>query len=87
MLVDSHCHLDHLNLDDNHSSLSSILDYARQRGVGAFLGVGVDLDSSARLIELAESNLDVLVSVGVHPLQETLPALPEPDDLIRIASA
>lgn len=86
MLVDSHCHLDHINLDDNHSSLSSILDDARKRDVGAFLGVGVDLDSSARLIDLAESNRDVLVSVGIHPLQETLPVLPEPDDLIRIAS-
>jgi TatD DNase family protein len=86
LLVDSHCHLDHLNLEDNHSSLSSILDDARQRGVSAFLGVGVDLNSSARLIELAKSNRDVLVSVGVHPLQETLPALPEVDDLIRIAS-
>lgn len=86
MLVDSHCHLDHLNLGDNHNSISSILDDARKRGVGAFLGVGVDLDSSARLIDLAESNRDVLVSVGVHPLQETLPALPEPDELVRIAS-
>ena len=86
MLVDSHCHLDHLNLDDHDSSLSSILDDARKRGVSAFLGVGVDLDSSARLIDLAESNRDILVSVGVHPLQETLPALPEADDLIRIAN-
>ncbi|WP_438951371.1 TatD family hydrolase [Porticoccus sp.] len=86
MLVDSHCHLDHLNLDDDHSSLSSILDDARERGVTAFLAVGVDLNSSARLIDLAESNRDILVSVGVHPLQETLPALPEPDDLMQMAN-
>lgn len=86
MLVDSHCHLDHLDLADFQNSLPLLLDSARQRGVGHFLSVGVDLATSAKLIELAESQPDVSVSVGVHPLQRELPPLPEVSELVALAS-
>ncbi|TNE75667.1 MAG: TatD family deoxyribonuclease [Gammaproteobacteria bacterium] len=84
MLVDSHCHLDHLDLADYQNSLSALLDAARQRGVEQFLSVGVDLESSARLVELARDCDDVLVSVGVHPLQRELPAMPEVEQLVAL---
>ncbi len=84
MLVDSHCHLDHLDLADYQNSLSEILAAARQRGVQQFLSVGVDLATSAKLIEMAQSFPDVVVSVGVHPLQRELPPLPEVAELIDL---
>ncbi len=84
MLVDSHCHLDHLSLEKYQSSLSSLLDAARNRGVSHFLSVGVDLESSAHLIGLAQQHPDVSVSVGVHPLQKSMPPLPEISQLLAL---
>ncbi|TNF07302.1 MAG: TatD family deoxyribonuclease [Gammaproteobacteria bacterium] len=84
MLVDSHCHLDHLDLSDYHNSLPQLLDAARQRGVEQFLSVGVDLKSSSHLVELAQTRDDILVSVGVHPLQRELPPLPEVSELLSL---
>lgn len=86
MLVDSHCHLDHLDLADYQSNLSDLLQAARKRGVGHFLSVGVNLESSKNLIALANEYDDVSVSVGVHPLQETRPPIPEISELIELGS-
>ena len=85
MLVDSHCHLDHLDLSNHQNSLDNILDNARARGVERFLTVGVDLNSSAKLIELASGLPDVMVSVGVHPLQQKLPPIPRVEELVGLA--
>lgn len=84
VLVDSHCHLDHLDLVDYQNSLSLLLDAARQRGVQQFLSVGVDLVTSAKLIDMARSCPDIVVSVGVHPLQREVPPLPEVAELVNL---
>ena len=86
MLVDSHCHLDHLDLAEYQGDLSALLQAARERGVGHFLSVGVNLESSKKLIALANEYDDVNVSVGVHPLQETRPPIPEISELIELGS-
>ena len=67
-LVDSHCHLDRLKLDAYGGSLEKALDAARDRGVGRFLCVGIDMQNAAQVIELAEKYDDVYASVGMHPL-------------------
>lgn len=84
MLVDSHCHLDHLDLAEYQSDLSGLLQAARDRGVKRFLSVGVDLASSKKLIALAHENEDVKVSVGVHPLQKKRPPLPDISELTEL---
>ena len=86
MLVDSHCHLDHLDLAEYQGDLSALLQAARERGVGHFLSVGVNLESSRKLIALANEYDDVNVSVGVHPLQETRPPIPQISELIELGS-
>lgn len=68
MLVDSHCHLDRLNLDKFDGDLDAVLDLARSRGVGKFLCVGISLENVDRVVELAGHYDDVVCSVGVHPL-------------------
>ncbi len=40
MLVDSHCHLDRLDLSAHQGSLDAALQAARERGVGHFLFIG-----------------------------------------------
>lgn len=68
MLVDSHCHLDRLDLAVHGGSLDAALDAARQRGVGHFLCIGISVDNTAAVKALAQRYADVDCSVGVHPL-------------------
>ncbi|MBT8768360.1 TatD family hydrolase [Metapseudomonas boanensis] len=68
MLIDSHCHLDRLDLAAHGGSLDAALEAARARGVGHFLCIGVSADNAASVKALAEHYADVDCSVGVHPL-------------------
>ena len=78
MLVDSHCHLDRLDLAAHDGSLDAALAAARDRGVQHFLCIGVSADNAGAVKSLAERYADVDCSVGVHPLdleQGEAPAL------------
>lgn len=68
LLVDSHCHLDRLDLSAHGGSLDAALDAARAKGVGHFLCIGVSVDNAQAVRELAERYCDVDCSVGIHPL-------------------
>lgn len=68
MLIDSHCHLDRLDLAAHGGSLDAALDAARAAGVGHFLCIGVSADNAATVKGLAERYDDVDCSVGIHPL-------------------
>lgn len=68
MLIDSHCHLDRLDLAAHGGSLDAALDAARVAGVGHFLCIGVSADNAATVKALAERYHDVDCSVGIHPL-------------------
>ena len=78
MLVDSHCHLDRLDLAAHDGSLDAALAAARACGVQHFLCIGVSADNAGAVKALAERYADVDCSVGVHPLdleQGEAPAL------------
>ncbi|MFW3896048.1 TatD family hydrolase [Pseudomonas putida] len=83
MLVDSHCHLDRLDLAAHDGSLDAALDAARARGVGHFLCIGVSADNAAQVKALAERYADVDCSVGVHPLDLAPGAEPALDWLLQ----
>jgi len=68
MLIDSHCHLDRLDLTPYNGSLDAALDAARTRGVRKFLCIGVDATNAPVVQALADQHADVFCSVGVHPL-------------------
>ena len=63
-LFDSHCHLDDRSF---FKDLEATLHNAQDNGVNHIMTVGVDLKSSQRAVELAESISGVYASVGVHP--------------------
>lgn len=69
MLVDSHCHLDRLDLAPYAGSLDRALDFARQEGIGHFLCVCIDMENYADVLEIAERYADVNASVGLHPTE------------------
>ncbi|MBB3101856.1 TatD family hydrolase [Azomonas macrocytogenes] len=68
MLVDSHCHLDRLDLAIHGGSLDAALQAARGKGVGHFLCIGINAANTATVKSLAERYEDVDCSVGIHPL-------------------
>ncbi len=68
MLIDSHCHLDRLDLSAHGGSLDAALAAARARGVGHFLCIGISADNAAAVKALSERYSDVDCTVGVHPL-------------------
>ena len=80
-MIDSHCHLDRLELGER--SLESALDEARGRGVERFLCIGVNLEDQSP-VRVAEQHDDVYASVGVHPLYHT-DAVPQAQDLVALA--
>ncbi|CAE6910807.1 TatD family hydrolase [Ectopseudomonas khazarica] len=82
MLIDSHCHLDRLDLAAHGGSLDAALDAARVAGVGHFLCIGVSADNAATVKGLAERYADVDCSVGVHPLDLEPGAAPALDWLL-----
>lgn len=84
MLVDSHCHLDRLKLDEFSGELGAVLELARSRGVGKFLCVGISLDNADKVVALAAEHEDVVCSVGVHPLDLDA-GVAEVDALIEMA--
>ena len=69
MLVDSHCHLDRLQLDKKYAgSLDAALQAAREAEVEKFLCIGISLANRERVMQLAQQYADVFCAVGVHPL-------------------
>lgn len=64
MFVDAHCHLDDEQFTSN---LDAVIARAEQAGVQAMIAAGVDVESSRKVVALAERNRIVYAVVGIHP--------------------
>jgi len=67
-MIDSHCHLDRLDLSPYDNSLDKALVNARSKGVEGFLCIGIGFDKAAEMVVLQSRYPDVWLSLGVHPL-------------------
>lgn len=63
MLIDSHCHLQHFELDERRR----VVERARKRGVGGFLVPAVRLEEADDLLAFCEAEPNVWCALGVHP--------------------
>lgn len=68
MLVDSHCHLDRIDLAPYGGDLSAALAAARERGIARMLCIGIDRGNADTVCNIARTYPGVYASVGVHPL-------------------
>lgn len=68
MFIDSHCHLDRLDLTPYGGELSGALQAAAEAKVSHMLCIGVDLNNSPTVVNIAEEHANVFSAVGVHPL-------------------
>ncbi|MEM9398888.1 MAG: TatD family hydrolase [Verrucomicrobiota bacterium] len=64
MLIETHCHLDFPDFQDD---LSDVIKRAEDAGVSRMISIGTDLPSSRRAIQLAEKFPSVYATVGIHP--------------------
>lgn len=83
-LIDSHCHLDRLDLAPYDNQLSNALTYANEVGVGHMLCVSINMENFKAVIDTAKNYSFVSASVGVHP-NETKGHDPSVEELISLA--
>lgn len=66
-LVDSHCHLDRLDLAPYDGQLQGAIAAAAQQSVTHMLCVSIDLEHYPQVLAPAEQFANIYASVGVHP--------------------
>lgn len=70
MLVDSHCHLDCIDLAEFDNSFDKLIKHTRSAGVEHILCVSIDLKQYPEMLEKVRSYADVSVSAGMHPMAD-----------------
>ena len=84
MLVDSHCHLDRVDLAPYHGDFSRFVEETRDAGVDHMLCVAIDLEHYAGMRALVANHEGISVSVGVHPNEKDRHE-PDVDELVALA--
>ena len=64
MIIDTHCHLDFKDFDNDRDS---VIDRAREKGVVRIINVGSSIEGSRHAVELAKKYDMVHASIGIHP--------------------
>ncbi len=67
MLVDSHCHLDRVDLKPYDNDFSRLVSETLKCGVEHMLCVSIDLESWPAMVSLIKDYPQITMSVGVHP--------------------
>ncbi len=69
-LVDSHCHINKLDLTEFNHSMDNVINQARANGVEHMLCVCCELTDLPALHKLAETYPNISISAGIHPNTE-----------------
>jgi len=85
-LVDSHCHLDQLDLSAYEGDLSKALAFASNHDVKHMLCVSITLKDFFPMMEIIKSFPQVSASVGLHPNELDIEKEPTADELIELAN-
>jgi TatD DNase family protein len=82
MLVDSHCHLDHFQGEEQ----VAVVARAREAGVGRMVTIGTRLGEQAATVrQIAETYEGVFATVGIHPHNAGERDPPTVDEILREA--
>lgn len=85
MLVDSHCHLDRVDLAPYGGDFARFIAETRAQGIGHMLCVSIDLEHYPAMAELVAPYPEISLSVGVHP-NEPERRDPDVDELAGLAA-
>ncbi len=67
MLIDSHCHLDRLDLKPYQNDFSCFMQEVKNHHIEHLLCIAIDLESYPAMLELVQDYAQISVTVGVHP--------------------
>lgn len=67
MLIDSHCHLDRLDLKPYQNDFSCFMQDVKNSHIEHLLCIAIDLESYPAMLDLVADYPQISVSVGVHP--------------------
>lgn len=85
MLIDSHCHLDMVDLQAHQGDFAHLMQACADAGVTRMLSVSVNLEDYPAMRALVAPYPSVDISVGVHP-NHTNGREPNVDDLVALAA-
>ncbi|MCW8887207.1 MAG: TatD family hydrolase, partial [Motiliproteus sp.] len=77
MLIDSHCHLDRLNLSAYNGDLDVPLLAASENGIDKVLCVSTDMARLPEMMKLVNRYEHIYGSVGVHPMSDEIADITE----------
>lgn len=83
MFIDSHCHLDFEDFDDDRAD---VLARAKQAGVDMMVTISTKITEAEKIIALAESNEALVCSVGIHPHEAGREPETSAEQLVEMAS-
>ena len=84
MLVDSHCHLDRLDLSKYSGKLEAAIKAAHDNDVGYILSPCARLEDFPVILAIAEKYVNIVCAVGLHPEEENCHE-PSVDELVKLA--
>jgi len=67
MFVDSHCHLDRVNLQRHNEDFATFVSDTLEQNISHMLCVSIDLEAYPDMLALVEPYPEISTSVGVHP--------------------
>ena len=85
MYIDSHCHLDRVDLGPYDGQFPRLIEATRAAQVEHILCVCIDLEHYPEMVSLVEPYAEVSLSVGVHP-NEADRREPEVEELVRLSA-
>ncbi len=67
MFIDSHCHLDRIDLSPYQNDFKLFMQEAENSKIDQMLCIAIDLESYPNMVELVKDYPSISLSVGVHP--------------------
>jgi TatD DNase family protein len=84
-IIDSHCHIDKVDLSAFGGSVDTMLAHAKTLSVTEFLCVCINLEDFSKCLSLADKYPQIYTSVGVHPTEQNCKD-PTVEELIKLAN-
>ena len=82
-IVDSHCHLDRINLEDFDNNFDNVLNKAYEKNVKSFLCACIDFDNFKYVLELAHKYPNIYASRGLHPV-DSAGFIPTVEEIVAV---
>lgn len=67
MFIDSHCHLDRIDLSPYQNDFSQFMEEAREQRIEKMLCISIDMEAYPAMAEQVADYSEIFLSVGVHP--------------------